>query len=387
MRDYFCVTALILCAAASAAGQGSGKTVDLQAADGTALKGTYFAAAKPGPGILLLHMCNSQRTAWNTLAPRLTAAGFHVMTLDLRGFGESGGARFASVTPEERQRLRDAMPGDIDAAYNYLITQPGVDRARMGAAGGSCGVNNAIQLARRHTEVKALVLLAGNTNTAGESFLQENPGLPVLASASRDDGNAVEIMRWVLGFSAYPGNRFLEYATGGHGTEMFAVHKDLEPAIVAWFDQHLVKQPVRTTTVAPGTSAPRGPAAQLAAELRAAGGGARLLEKLRAARQQGGSFRLPPEAVSNQIGYDLLQAGRTQDAIGVFLLNVEAFPTSANVYDSLSDGYVASGQRELAIQFAEKALQKLAGDPQLNEQGRALIRESAEAKLRDLRKP
>ena len=31
------------------------KVVDLTAADGTKLKATYFAAAKPGPGVLLLH--------------------------------------------------------------------------------------------------------------------------------------------------------------------------------------------------------------------------------------------------------------------------------------------------------------------------------------------
>jgi hypothetical protein len=31
------------------------RIVDLKAADGTPLKATYFAAAKSGPGVLLLH--------------------------------------------------------------------------------------------------------------------------------------------------------------------------------------------------------------------------------------------------------------------------------------------------------------------------------------------
>jgi hypothetical protein len=35
--------------------------VDLKASDGTILKATYFAAAKPGPGVLLLHQVNRTR--------------------------------------------------------------------------------------------------------------------------------------------------------------------------------------------------------------------------------------------------------------------------------------------------------------------------------------
>jgi hypothetical protein len=34
------------------------RVVDLKAADGTPLKATYFAVAKPGPGVLLLHQSN-----------------------------------------------------------------------------------------------------------------------------------------------------------------------------------------------------------------------------------------------------------------------------------------------------------------------------------------
>ncbi len=32
--------------------------IDLTASDGTKLKATFFAAAKPGPGVLLLYQCN-----------------------------------------------------------------------------------------------------------------------------------------------------------------------------------------------------------------------------------------------------------------------------------------------------------------------------------------
>src|SRR2546430_11178162 len=45
--------------------------VDLIAPDGLKLKGTFFAAAASGPGVLLLHQCNRQRKVWDDLAERL----------------------------------------------------------------------------------------------------------------------------------------------------------------------------------------------------------------------------------------------------------------------------------------------------------------------------
>ena len=61
------------------------RVVDLKASDGTLLKASYFAAAKPGPGVLLLHQVNRTRKAWDDLAGQLAAAGINTLTLDMRG--------------------------------------------------------------------------------------------------------------------------------------------------------------------------------------------------------------------------------------------------------------------------------------------------------------
>jgi dienelactone hydrolase len=358
------------------------RDVDLKAPDGITLKATYFAAAKPGPAVVLLHMCNSQRKAWTGLAEKLAAQGISAIALDYRGYGESGGASFNDLPAAERQRaVQQYWPGDIDAAFAFLVAQPGVDRTRIGAAGGSCGVDNAIQLARRHPEVKTLVLLAGGTNAAGEQFLAQSPSLPIFASAAHDDGRAVEGMRWLLGFSSGRANRLKEYQNGGHGTDMFAVHKDLEPAIVDWFDQHLVKSPVRPA--ASGTPQP-GPSARIAATLREPGGGARLLAAFKAGRKTGEPALMAPEAAINALGYELLQGGRVPDAVALFELNVEAYPGSANTLDSLSDGYLAAGDKVKALEFARKALAALPGDKSAAEEFKQQIRESAEGKIRQL---
>ena len=136
------------------------RVVDLTASDGTSLKATYFSAGKPGPGVLLLHQCNRQRKIWDVLARQLSAAGLNVLTFDYRGFGESGGEHFDKLTPQQAgQIMQEKFPGDIDTAFAYLVSQPGVNSNVMGVGGASCGVNNSIQAAMRHPEVKSLVVL------------------------------------------------------------------------------------------------------------------------------------------------------------------------------------------------------------------------------------
>lgn len=65
----------------------------------------------------------------------------------------------------------------------------------------------------------------------------------------------------------------------------------------------------------------------------------------------------------NSLGYQLLNSRKTAEAIEVLKLNVEAFPASANVYDSLAEAYMKRGDTELAIEFYKKAVE-MAGQDQ-----------------------
>jgi predicted alpha/beta superfamily hydrolase len=62
-----------------------------------------------------------------------------------------------------------------------------------------------------------------------------------------------------------------------------------------------------------------------------------------------------PENLINQMGYQSLFAGRSDEAIMIFKTNVERYPDSANVYDSLAEAYERSGRLELAAPLYEKA--------------------------------
>jgi dienelactone hydrolase len=361
------------------------KVVDLTAGDGVKLKATYFAAAKPGPGVLLLHQCNRQRKIWDGLAAQLAAAGINVLTLDYRGFGESDGDRFDKLPPQQAaQTQAEKWPGDIDTAFQYLVSQPGVTRDVIGVGGASCGVNNSIQTARRHTEVKSLVLLSGSTDLKGRQFLRESTKLPVFFAVADDDEYPTSIVaiEWLHSLDADPDKKFVHVATGGHGADMFKVHPDMPESIVNWYVTTLIKTPGRAPGARETAAVPE--QVHVLDQIDRPGGAAKVAKNLEEARQHDPKAKLFPEDIVNFMGYEHLQAQDNKGAIEILKLNAEAYPNSPNVYDSLSDAYFADGQRDLAREKAKKALQLLASDTTDPEDRRNGIKASAEEKLKQL---
>jgi tetratricopeptide (TPR) repeat protein len=163
---------------------------------------------------------------------------------------------------------------------------------------------------------------------------------------------------------------------------MFAVEKGLEPMILEWFETHLRNAP---TTPSAQTSAQMPTTTEEFWTALTKGEIARARKLYEDTTKRDPKTVLFPEAELNLHGYQLLQDGEPADAVEVFRLNVEAYPASANTYDSLSDGYLAAGKPADALRNAEKALELLATDTQVSDDLRAAIRESAEKKIRDLK--
>jgi hypothetical protein len=78
------------------------------------------------------------------------------------------------------------------------------------------------------------------------------------------------------------------------------------------------------------------------------------------------------------VGYEHPQSADTTGAVEILKLNAVAYPDSPNVYDSLSDEYLANGQRDLARDNAKKAMEQLASDTVDPMERREGIRASAE---------
>ena len=60
----------------------------------------------------------------------------------------------------------------------------------------------------------------------------------------------------------------------------------------------------------------------------------------------------------NGLGYSLLGRGRTEDAVVVFRYVAEAYPDSANAWDSLGEGLASAGRREEAVKAYARSLER-----------------------------
>jgi dienelactone hydrolase len=386
-RLFVSLLLLVLTLPTFAATTPAPRDVDITAPDGLKLKATYYKAAKPGPAVLLLHMCNSNRKAWEPVAAQLSAEGINALTLDYRGYGESEGERIDfRKDPQKLQQVQNTKwPGDIEAAYAWLLAQGGVDKTRIGAGGGSCGVGFAVQVARRHPEVKSLALLAGPTNGAGLQFLRQNPWLPIFTAAAADDefdSHAPQNMQWLAELPGNPRNKFVGFKDGKHGTEIFGPHPELPREIVTWYVQTLVKAPADAKT---HVAVKKTPAWEFWSLVEQPGGVPKAVQFFHETRKRDPHAYLFPEFMLNQVAYERLQAKQTKDAVELCKLNTEAFPNSANAYDSLGDAYMADGQNERAIQASQKALELLPEDKGIPEPFKKLVQQSAEGKLQKLK--
>lgn len=73
---------------------------------------------------------------------------------------------------------------------------------------------------------------------------------------------------------------------------------------------------------------------------------------------------LADESAVNALGYQYLQGGSVEEALALFVINVEKYPGSWNTYDSLGEGYAVAGKTTLAIENYSKALGMVADEAQ-----------------------
>ena len=64
-----------------------------------------------------------------------------------------------------------------------------------------------------------------------------------------------------------------------------------------------------------------------------------------------------PEMLMNLLGYNFLNKKQYKKAIGVFKLNIKAYPESFNVYDSYGEALMAAGDKDKAIENYKKSIE------------------------------
>lgn len=216
--------------------------ITLKTKDGLNIVGSYWRPSMESTrGALLLHMMPLTKESWNDFAPRLVEIGYHVLAIDLRGHGESGGGPngHKSFSDAEHQ----ASIQDVEAGVQFLV-EKGVRNQELVLIGASIGANLSLWYLTDHSELKHAVLLSPGFNYRGiatEPLMAKlRSGQRVLLVGSDDDPQSDgNVMRTLAGKApAGVNGEVLVYKAAGHGTNMFAPSKvegrDLVQEILNW---------------------------------------------------------------------------------------------------------------------------------------------------------
>jgi len=187
----------------------------------------------PIPAVLLLHGYGEDRTAWKDFGKELLNRGWAVMSLDLRGHGES---RLKNQRPLEasldwRTNLHE-FPLDLDPALDWLKSRPRVDNRKIVVMGFDVGANLALIASGRFQEVRTVVALKPNLDEslalAGSAQdFQPRSSLIVVATQAEAD-------RFKASVKA-PSRFLISPHTGG--SAQWSADKQVRDAIFQWLKE------------------------------------------------------------------------------------------------------------------------------------------------------
>jgi len=202
----------------------------LTAADGIKIAGTYYEVEiQSVKSVILLHMLRRERSVWNDLIPKLSSAGFSSLTIDFRGHGSSFG-NWQQFQAQDYLNMRL----DIQASFDFLRQKTPV--GKIAIIGASIGANHALRFAS--SSLSALVLLSPGLDYHGvttDDYIARYRG-PIFFAAAQDDKYAYSSTITLYEKSLSEIKKLQIYKTGGHGTEMFKSHPELEEEIVNFLD-------------------------------------------------------------------------------------------------------------------------------------------------------
>ncbi len=129
--------------------------LQLQTQDGVALSAHEEGAGENG--VILVHGKGGSHADWRALSTRLSANGFHVVAVDLRGHGGSTGAPLGA-----EDYL--SMTGDVEAAARWLHDNGAKEVSVIGA---ELGANVALNAASNSKSIANVLLLSPGLNHDG----------------------------------------------------------------------------------------------------------------------------------------------------------------------------------------------------------------------------
>ena len=117
----------------------------------------------PIPSVLLLHGYGEDRFVWEAFKRQLLSRGWAVMSLDLRGHGQSTTKNSVRLQAAQEWRASSfEFPQDIDPALDWLKAQPRLDPKKIVVIGYDVGANLALISSGKFPEVRTVIAVKPN---------------------------------------------------------------------------------------------------------------------------------------------------------------------------------------------------------------------------------
>jgi carboxymethylenebutenolidase len=182
MKRFLTSFALVLLATSALATDG--KTISYKSGDETVQGILYTPAGKgPFPGIIVIHEWWGLNDWIKEQASKLADQGYEALAIDLyRGK--------VATTPEEAHEIMRGVPEDranrdLQAAFDFLASQPNVKKNRIGAIGWCMGGGYSLDVALLEPTLAADVINYGHLATDPDTLKKINA--PILGLFGAQD--------------------------------------------------------------------------------------------------------------------------------------------------------------------------------------------------------
>jgi esterase/lipase len=203
--------------------------VRFETSDGVTIVGHVYSTSGPKrKAVVLAHEFPRDQTAWTDFAKKLAETGIDALTLDFRGYGETGGEKDISK-----------IDLDLEAAARFIASR---DYAQVFVFGASMGGTATLKVAAR-LDLAGIVTISSPHMIMGLDASNDvaNISEPKLFVAARDDagGVYVQLIDTYMQLASDPKDSMI-YEGSEHGTDILlgASGAELEALLFAFLDEN-----------------------------------------------------------------------------------------------------------------------------------------------------
>jgi alpha-beta hydrolase superfamily lysophospholipase len=205
--------------------------ISLTTEDQKNIAANFYPATTNDSGVVLVHQMDKSKESYNDLAPKLVAAGFNAIAIDLRGHGESWGDTSKFTDTDYNNMILD-----VKTAVQFLKSRN--PDMKINLIGASIGANIVLQYPDIE-KVASIIALSPGINfheVKPESTVKNNSSVPILLIATDKDTYSRDSVAQFFNDSPLSNDKkeMIIYDGNNHGTNMFTANKELTDKIIEW---------------------------------------------------------------------------------------------------------------------------------------------------------